>query len=156
MLAIRLIRESNNEVEQLIIETKRFGSMEIEEKNIIEIVGGVLGFEQYSKYVIIDHDVETPYKWLQSVDEPELAFVIIDPFIFLSDYQFDLSESEIKLLDLTKSEEILVVVILVVPEDPKKMSANLKAPIILNQLNRKGKQIVLNNEGYPIKYFLFQ
>jgi len=139
----------------VIVETKRFGNIDIEEKDIIIIVGGVLGFEGIQKFVLLDHDAETPFKWLQAVDNPELAFVVMEPFIFCPDYQFELSDNDIKEIGLSKPEEAVVLTILVVPEDPKKMSANIKAPIIINQTNKKGKQIVLNNDAYPIKYYLF-
>lgn len=140
----------------MIVETKRFGNIDIEEKDIIIIVGGVLGFEGIQKFVLLDHDAETPFKWLQAVGNPELAFVVMEPFIFCPDYQFELSDNDIKEIGLAKPEEAVVLTILVIPEDPKKMSANIKAPIVINQANKKGKQVVLNNDAYPIKYHLFR
>jgi len=140
----------------VIVETRRFGNIDIPEKDLIIIAGGVLGFEGIQKFVLLDHDSETPFKWLQAVDNPELAFVVMEPFIFCPDYQFDLSDSDIEEIGLSKPEEAVVLTILVIPEDPKKMSANIKAPIVINQTNKKGKQIVLNNDEYPIKFYLFR
>ncbi|PKM44502.1 MAG: flagellar assembly protein FliW [Firmicutes bacterium HGW-Firmicutes-8] len=140
----------------MIVETRRFGNIDIPEKDLIIIAGGVLGFEGIQKFVLLDHDSETPFKWLQAVDNPELAFVVMEPFIFCPDYQFDLSDSDIEEIGLSKPEEAVVLTILVIPEDPKKMSANIKAPIVINQTNKKGKQIVLNNDEYPIKFYLFR
>ncbi|MDA8212017.1 MAG: flagellar assembly protein FliW [Clostridia bacterium] len=139
----------------MIIETKRFGNLDIEEKDIIEVVGGLLGFEETKKYILLDHDAETPFKWLQAVDYPELAFVVMEPFIFFPDYQFDLSDNDVQELELLKPEEATVFAILVVPENPKKISCNIKAPIVINRKNKRGKQIVLNNEAYPVKFYLF-
>lgn len=140
----------------MIIETVRFGKLEIADTEVIEILGGLLGFAENTKYVLLDHDQETPFKWLQAVDNPELAFVIMEPFIFCPDYQFDLSDYDANELKLSKPEEAAVFVILVLPADPQKVSANIKAPIVINWANKKGKQVVLNNESYPIKFYLFR
>ena len=140
----------------MIIETRRFGNLDIGEKDIIEMVGGLLGFEETKKYILLDHDTETPFKWLQAVDNPELAFVVMEPFIFCPDYQFDLTDNEVTELELSKPEEAVVLTILSVPKDSQKVSANMKAPILINRTERKGKQIVLTNEAYPIKFYLFK
>lgn len=140
----------------MIIETMRFGSLDVEEKDIIEIIDGLLGFEETRRYVLFDHDSETPLKWLQAVDNPELAFVVMEPFIFCPDYEFDLSHNEVQELKLSNTDEAAVLVILVVPDDPKKITANIKAPIVINRTIKKGKQLVLNNEAYPVKFYLFQ
>lgn len=140
----------------MIIETRRFGSLEIEEKDIIFIVGGMLGFEEQKRYVILDHDKETPFKWLQSVEEPDLAFVVLEPFIFYPGYEFDLSDEDVRELELAKPEQAMVLTVLVVPEDVKKITANLRAPIVINLSNKKGKQVILTDDRYPVKYPLFQ
>ncbi|ADG83627.1 protein of unknown function DUF180 [Thermincola potens JR] len=140
----------------MIVETRRFGSLEIEEKDIIFIVGGMLGFEDKNKYILLDHDQETPFKWLQSIQDPELAFVVMEPFIFYPDYEFDLPEEDVRVLGLAKPEQARVFTVLVVPEDVKKITANLKAPIVINLSNKKGKQVILTDDRYPVKYPLFQ
>ncbi|GAB4260079.1 flagellar assembly protein FliW [Thermincola ferriacetica] len=140
----------------MIVETRRFGSLEIEEKDIIFIVGGMLGFEDKNKYILLDHDQETPFKWLQSAEDRELAFVVMEPFIFYPDYEFDLPEEDVRVLGLAKPEQARVFTVLVVPEDVKKITANLKAPIVINLSNKKGKQVILADDRYPVKYYLFQ
>ena len=139
----------------MLVKTKRFGELNINEQDIITMFGGLPGFEEDVRYILLDHDDKSPYKWLQSVDHPELAFVVIEPFIFFADYQFELSQNDIRELEVSKPEDVAVLVILVIPEDPRKMTANIKAPLVINKTKMKGKQVVLNNEAYPVKMFLF-
>ncbi|WP_418791021.1 flagellar assembly protein FliW [Phosphitispora sp. TUW77] len=140
----------------MIVKTRRFGDLSIEEQDIITMGGGLLGFEDYTKYVLLDHDDKSPYKWLQSLENPELAFVVMEPFVFFPDYQFELSQNDIKELEVAKTEDVAVLVILVIPENPREMTANIKAPLVINMHKMKGKQVVLNNEAYPVKLYLFQ
>ncbi len=139
----------------MIVKTKRFGDLNIEEQDIITMIGGLPGFEDNTKYVLLDHDDKSPYKWLQSLENPELAFVVMEPFIFFEDYQFELSQNDIRELEVARPEDVAVLVILVIPEDPRKMTANIKAPLVLNMTKMKGKQVILNNDAYPVKLPLF-
>lgn len=140
----------------MFIETTRFGNLEVEEEDIIKFNDGLLGFENLKRYVLIKHDKAEIYKWLQSVDDSDVAFVVMEPFVFLPDYQFDLNEDDAQDLGLEKPENATILTILVVPDNPKKISANIKAPLVINHFNGKGKQIVINNEAYPVKYYLYQ
>lgn len=140
----------------MIVKTKRFGDLNVEEQDIITMIGGLPGFEDNTKYVLLNHDEKSPYKWLQSLENSELAFVVMEPFVFFADYQFELSQNDIKELEVARPEDVAVLVILVIPEDPTKMTANIKAPLVINMAKMKGKQIVLNNEAYPVKLHLFQ
>ena len=140
----------------MIVKTKRFGDLTVEEQDIITMIGGLPGFEDNTKYVLLNHDEKSPYKWLQSLENCELAFVVMEPFVFFADYQFELSQNDIKELEVAKPEDVAVLVILVIPDDPRKMTANIKAPLVINMAKMKGKQVVLNNEAYPVKLHLFQ
>jgi len=140
----------------MIVKTKRFGDLTIEEQDIITMIGGLPGFEDNTKYALLDHDEKSPYKWLQSLENSELAFVVMEPFVFFADYQFELSQNDIRELEVAKPEDVAVLVILVIPDDPRKMTANIKAPLVINMAKMKGKQVVLNNEAYPVKLHLFQ
>lgn len=140
----------------MIVKTRRFGDLTVEEQDIITMIGGLPGFDDNTKYVLLDHDEKSPYKWLQSLENSELAFVVMEPFVFFADYQFELSQNDIRELEVAKPEDVAVLVILVIPDDPRKMTANIKAPLVINMAKMKGKQIVLNNEAYPVKLHLFQ
>jgi len=113
------------------IETKYFGELELEEKDIIDFPKGLLGFEDVRQYIIIDNpDSGGVFKWLQAVDMPELAFVIVNPFFVVPDYEFDVPEGAAEVLEIEKPENVGVYTIVVVPDDLNKMTTNLKAPII--------------------------
>lgn len=139
------------------INTRHFGEIDIEKESIINFREGLPGFEAVRDMVIINHPNEdTPFQWLQSVDEPELAFVIIDPRVFLSDYIVDIPESEVAALEIGNPEEVLIYTIVVVPEEITDMTANLKAPILINAQKRIGKQVMLEEERYPLKYYILK
>lgn len=135
------------------VETRFFGEIEFREEDVINFTRGLLGFEDVKKYLIIDNlDGAGVFKWLQSVDRPELAFVIMNPFFIVPDYQFDIPDGLVKKLGIEKPEDVAVFTIVVVPEDINKMTTNLKAPIILNTRNNRAIQMVLDDDRYRIKH----
>ncbi|WP_026479000.1 flagellar assembly protein FliW [Alkaliphilus transvaalensis] len=139
----------------MILNTKNFGEIQVKEEEIIHFPDGIPGFEELNQYIIIENpDKEVPFHWLQSVEETDLAFVIINPFIFKKDYDFKISQNTIDKLDIKKTEDVTVYTIVVVPEDLSKMTANLRAPLIINSQNRKGKQILLDNEEYKARHYI--
>lgn len=138
------------------LSTRHFGEIEIDESEIIYFNDGLLGFENIKEYVVIPNpDSEVPFSWLQSVDEPGLAFVITSPFLFIKDYEFDIPDKVVKELELKDHKDIIIYSIAVVPENIEEMTLNLKGPIIVNRNNKSAKQIVLENNEYTLKYKIF-
>ncbi len=137
------------------IETSRFGEVECEEEHIIEFIEGPFGFPEAKRFIVMNHPGNGVFKWLQSVDNADLAFVVVDPFPFFPGYGFDLDSSDVEILELEDPKKALVYTILVVPSEPKKITANLRAPVIINAENRKGRQIVLVDECYGTKHYIF-
>lgn len=141
----------------MIIKTKHFGEIEVDEKNIINFCDGIPGFDDFKKYIIIQNpEKDVPFNWLQSIDNTDLAFVIINPFVFKNDYEFDMPENTIKRLDIKSHEDINIYSIVTIPEDINKMTANLAAPIIINVLNKLGKQILLQDSEYSRKHLILE
>jgi len=141
------------------INTSRFGEIEIEENKIIEFKQGLLGFFDIKRYIILDHPnrEDFPFKWLQAVDIPDLAFVVTDPLLFCPDYKPEIDEQDLRDIHITDPSECGIIVIVTIPHDaPEKMTANLMGPVIVNLKTREAKQIVLRGEGYPLQYPLFQ
>ncbi len=139
------------------LNTRHFGEIEINENEIIYFPYGLLAFENVKKYILINNpDPSIPFQWLQSVDEPELAFVVTNPFLFVQDYEFDIPEKVINKLEIEKQEDIMIYSIAVVPEDIKDITINLRGPIILNVLIKRGMQIVLDNDEYSLKHKIFE
>lgn len=139
------------------LNTKHFGEIEINEKEILFFPDGILAFEQYKKFIILDTpDKDNPFQWLQCIDNPSLAFVIVNPFLFKKDYEFDIPQSVIEKLQIEKTEDVVVYTIVVVPQDITKMTTNLSGPLIINARKRRGKQIILDNNDYSTKYLILQ
>lgn len=138
------------------VQTTRFREIEVQESDIIALPEGLIGFPELVRYVVLDHDVDSPFKWLQSVDDGAMAFVIISPLTFRPDYTVEVSEEEIASLKLESPDDAVISVIVTIPMDPKKMSANLKAPLVFNQKNRLGKQVIVKDPQYHTKHFIME
>ncbi len=137
------------------IDTTRFGEVELSEEKIINFPYGIIGFEDKTKYVIIDFLTNSPLKWLQSAEEPSLAFVVCDPWYFFKDYQPKVKNEDIKELRVEEKDELVILSVVSVPTDISKTSLNLLSPIIINSTKLLGKQIILYNSMYNTKHFIF-
>ncbi|NPA14925.1 MAG: flagellar assembly protein FliW [Deferribacteres bacterium] len=138
------------------ITTTRFGEIDVKEDEIIHMVEPILGFPYSKRYVILNHKTGSPFKWLQSVDDAGLAFVIVDPRLFKPDYVVPLEKEDAEKLQIEDEADAEVYVFVVIPEDPKEMSANLKGPLVVNRKKRLAKQIVLIDDSYPLRYKLLK
>ena len=133
------------------IETTRFGSIEIDPEQIIEFPDGILGFEEYHRYVVVEPPGHI-FSFLQSVDEPWLSFVVIMPELLRSDYYVDLEPQLVKELGFEDPKDGKVFAIVTIPEDTAEMTANLQAPIVINLKTKLAKQIVLTDGAYKIRH----
>jgi len=139
------------------LDTKHFGPVEINEDKIIHFNKGLIAFNEEKRYCILENqDKGLPFCWLQSVDKPDLVFVIINPFLFKKDYDFEISDEDMKELDVRGAEEAAVFSIVVIPEDIKKMTVNLLAPLIINTRTKQGKQIVLPDKHYSTRHLILE
>ena len=138
------------------IQTSRFGEIEVQDSDVITLSEGLIGFPELARYVLLDHDTDSPFKWLQSLDDGTMAFVVISPLTFRPDYTVEVSEEEISDLSLSGADDAVISVIVTIPMDPKKMSANLKAPLIFNLKNKLGKQIIVKDPQYQTKHFIME
>ena len=133
----------------------RFGSFDVSDNSIVRFPVGLLGFPDSQRYVILDHDTEVPFKWLQSIDEPGLAFVILDPAVFHDDYHVSVPADILAETNNGKEEDLALVVILTIPsDDPVHITANLRGPLVISHKTKLGAQLVLSEE-YPTRYPLF-
>ena len=139
------------------IQTVKFGEVEIEESRIFDFVLPIIGFNNLTKYTILEPDKDTLFKWLQSIEEPALAFPIISVAALDYDYTVDLADNVVNDLEITNPESLLVMNITSIPQDnPRGTTINLLAPLIFNLDNRKAGQIVLSGSGYDISYPMFK
>jgi len=151
-----LIRLQKKAGVKLIIETKYFGRLEIDEQQIIYFPKGIPAFENIKEYVLIPFPDSDLYFCLQSINHPDITFILIKPWAFFDDYNVDIPEEDLKELSIKKQEQVQVYNIITIPHDPKEMTANLMAPIIINTSNRMGKQIILYESGYGTKHHLLR
>ncbi|PJZ81572.1 flagellar assembly protein FliW [Leptospira meyeri] len=144
--------ESTGTRMSVTIHTKPFGTIQVDSKQILKFPQGLLGFEEFDEYALIEESPESPFKWLQSTKESGLAFIVIQPELFMNDYKPAISDEELHDIGLTGWKEGLIFLIVTIPHDnPKGMTANLQGPIILNGKEGKGKQCISRDENHPIR-----
>lgn len=135
------------------IQTKFLGEVEIEEKEIITLTSGLLGLEEYTKYVLLPLEKDSPLAFFQSVEEPQIGFVVAYPFAFKKDYAFDIGEDDKEELQVEKAEDLIAYSIVTLKEPFEASTLNLLAPIVINSVKKCGKQIVLqDNEAFPLRF----
>lgn len=138
------------------VETSRFGTVDVNDDDLLDFPEGLLGFAACRRFAVLPNPSGGPLQWLQSLEDPSLAFVICQPQLFKPDYRIPVREEDLKSIDLSTIEDALVFTIMVVPKDnPKNMTANLQGPLIINRKKRVGKQYVLIHSEYTTKYRLF-
>lgn len=137
------------------IQTKLFGTIAVDENKVIRFDNGIIGFPSLNRFLLI-YDEEKKDKdniyWLQSVDEPTFSLPVLDPLLVMETYNPTLEDELLKSISLSDQEEMLVFTTVTVPSDYTKMTVNLKAPLLINTTTKKGCQIIIENEEYPVKY----
>ena len=135
------------------VTTSRFGTIYVNKNEIVRFDEGLFGFGKYHKYVILNTSKRNaPFRWLQSVENGDLAFVIIEPIYFMFKYNLDISYTDQQYLDLTSNEDAIIYTIVSIPSNnPRNMTANLKGPLIINTTNRKGRQVLSNNPNHCVR-----
>ncbi|KKC48035.1 MULTISPECIES: flagellar assembly protein FliW [Paenibacillus] len=137
----------------MLIETTRFGQLEFRDHEVYTFPHGIPGFENYKSYTLIDVE-DSPFYYLQSIEEGSLAFVAVDPFSFYPDYEFNLPEQTEQELAISVIEDVRVLNIVSIQGSLEKATINLVAPVILNAAARKGVQIILEGTGYTTRHGL--
>lgn len=140
------------------IQTTRFGEIEVADSSIITFNKGIPGFEEYKKYALIpaDEKGESPFFFLQSIEEVEVNFFLVDPFSFFKEYDIKLEDQMVDKLALNDPTDAIVLTTVTAKGEIKDATTNLKAPLVINNNRQLGMQIVLDNKDYLIKQPLFQ
>lgn len=143
----------------MLIKTKWFGEVDIEEDKIITFEHGLMGFNDYKRYTIL-YDIEEEGKhtisWLQSVEEESLALPVMNPNLVYRDYNPIIEDELLKSIGELNEENIVILLTVSASSDVKKTSVNLKAPLIINSDTKKGIQVIADNSDYPIKYNVYE
>lgn len=141
------------------LKTTRFGTLDLVNEKIINMPKGMLGFPDKKQYVILKHKDESPFFWYQSVDDPALAFVITNPFLFKEDYHVDMGKVLEKMSWLGEENESdlgLYVVVNIPKGSPDKMTANLIGPLFINNKTCQAAQMILPDSDYSHQSHLFE
>ena len=146
-------RKVEKSAERVTIQTTRFGQVSIHTGRIIQFPEGILGFPEEKRFVILEHKPGSPFWWLQSVDSPDLAFVMMSPFLVKEDYLEALPPSERKLIESGNADDYVLFVFVTIPKGQvEKMTANLLGPILIDAKKKIGRQLVLANSTYTTRY----
>ena len=139
------------------INTKVFGEIEIADDKVIHFPSGIIGFPELTDFALV-HDEERgigTIHWLQSIQEPAFAMPVMDPLLVCSDYNPEVDDELLKPLGELVAEEMLVLVTVTVPSDLTKMSVNLRGPIIINAIEKKACQVIIDGDDYAVKYPIY-
>ncbi len=131
------------------IETLRFGKIAVQEDKVITFPRGILGFAKNKQYLLFPHSEDSPFLWLQSVEDGDLAFVVMNPRLVKNDYSLDVDENVLNELNAKQEADLEVVCIVTIPRnDPKRMTINLLGPIIINSKSRNAVQVICDKKSY--------
>ncbi len=133
------------------VKTKAYGEIDADERQLVSFPGGLLGFEKFKDYILLDAR-QKPFFYLQSIDVPDLAFILIDPFLFRPDYSLDVNDDSLDDIGVSHPDEVLIFAIVTVPVEGGSVTANLMGPLIINKANRLGIQTVLGDSRWRVKH----
>jgi len=138
----------------MIVQTSRFGPLEVDDTRIITFARGILGFPKFRGYVLIQPEADSSFYWLQSVEAADLAFVVTDPLLFMPDYQIPLREEtrqDIGLADITEAN-----VLVIVNKVGDMLTANLQGPLVIHATTRAAAQVVISEKKYQTRHPIMQ
>lgn len=138
------------------VNTTRFGELEVKKEDIINFSEGLLGFEKLNQFFVVDPGDSTLILWLQSIEDEKIAFPIIEPKIFKPDYIAKLLPADMNSVKLENISDAKIYSILTIPSNITEMSANLKAPIVINNVQKIARQIVLQDNKLSVKYEMYK
>lgn len=138
----------------MILKTRLFGEVEVKDEEVIHFTKPILGFDDCRQYLLMENESIFPTFWLQSINDPNLAFPVVSPFSVDDNYSINLHNLDIDDINLKSLDEALVLTLMVVPQTLSSIRTNLRAPIIYNPEKRIAKQLILYDEKYPIHYYV--
>lgn len=139
----------------MLIETERFGTLELKDRKTLEFPNGIPGFEELRNFILLETEETRPLLWLQSLENKHIALPVVIPFEIINDYYVDVRENELHDLTLEAPEDLLILCVVVIPQEVQKMTANLASPIVINTKLGKGKQLVIDAATLPLRYPIY-
>ena len=139
----------------MIIQTSRFGQVKVEAQDVLNFPEGLLGFQDLKQFVLLDDPNDEIFAWLQSCESAAIAFPVLEPELFAENYKISLNKTDLEALQAQNTARARAFCIVTIPEDPTQMTANMKAPIVINVENRKARQCVLQDNSLAIREPIF-
>jgi len=137
------------------IMTRDFGKIEIAQSDIISFKSGLPGFENLEEFILLPLADESPFIIMQSVSDPDVAFVTVEPGNLIQNYEFEISDKAEKELKIESISNLLILNIITLKDIIKSSTANLSAPIVINLEEKLGKQVILDDQRYQVRYEIF-
>lgn len=139
----------------MLVNTTRFGQITITEDDLLTFPEGLLGFSDCRKFVLLDDPNDEIFAWMQSCEDPDIAFPVLEPELILVGCQFALPKNDMEKLGVSEKSSVRSFLIITIPDDPTQMTANFKAPIFINVAQRVGRQCVLQDNNLAIREPIF-
>ena len=137
--------------------TKALGTIDVDPTQIVQFPDGLFGFPEAREFALLDDREESPFKWLQSTTNPALAFVVIQPELFLAAYLPEPGTADLKMLDVAEASDCVTLLIVTIPQDePRKMTANLQGPVLINGPKKIGRQVISNNDRHLVRVSILE
>ena len=139
----------------MLIQTSRFGDIEIAEDQIIKLPSGLIGFSEDRRFVIREDEAASPFRWLQAVDNQALAFVMIEPHVSVSNYELELTKDNLKKLKAESIKDLSVFALVTMAKNMEDVTVNLQGPLLFNLEKRLGLQFIIQDSKYSTRHPLF-
>ena len=139
----------------MLIHTVNFGDLEVPEEKIIMFKEGLPGFPQLRRFAVLELEELKPFQYIQALDDPPISLFIINPFLVDQTYEFRLTDADMEDINSNNSAELAVYAVATIPENPGEATLNMMAPIVINDRDRCGKQVILHESKYSVRHQLF-
>lgn len=133
------------------VQTKTMGTVKVDDSRVLDFPKGLFGFEEYHKYALIEAEYE-PFFWLQSLDEKSLAFLLVDPFLIVNDYELDIDDKMLSDIGISSPTDVFVWSVVTVPADGGPVTANLQGPLVVNRKTQQALQVILSDSEWTTKH----
>jgi len=141
----------NSQLDTLQVQTTRFGTLQVDAQKVIAFPRGLYGFEAMQRFLLLPHDDDGVFFWLQAVDDGALAMLVTNPFVFFPDYAVNLADADAAELRADQPQAVSVFTILTILRQPERVTANLLGPVVINAAARIGMQVALQEERYTTR-----
>ncbi|MDD3732270.1 MAG: flagellar assembly protein FliW [candidate division Zixibacteria bacterium] len=138
----------------MLVKSQKLGELDVSEDKLIIMERPILGFENLREFCLIEIDEIMPFLWFQSVQEPSISFLVVNPIVFFPGYRIEINPKEIAELEVARVDAVETYVIVTLNKNPELITANLQGPILINTENNLAKQLILVNSDYKVRHSL--